>query len=198
MMLNEETTVPDAALPVAAFKAHLRLGSGFGDDSLQDAVLISFLRAAVTAVEARTGKVLFERDFALTVTEVSGGNAVAIPVAPLLAISSVSVVDASGNETEIAADQFWAERDVHRPRLRSVGHMLPTIPTAGSMIIAFSAGHGVGWADIPADLQQAVLLLAAHYYEFRHETTLSEGCMPFGVTSLIERYRPIRLGGSAK
>ena len=29
MMLIEETAVPDAALPVAQFKAHLRLGTGF-------------------------------------------------------------------------------------------------------------------------------------------------------------------------
>ncbi|MEM8653618.1 MAG: head-tail connector protein [Pseudomonadota bacterium] len=198
MMLSEETTVPDAALPVEEFKAHLRLGSGFGDDSLQDAVLVSFLRAAVAAIEARTGKVLFERDFALSVNALSSVNAVAIPVAPLLAITAVSLVDQAGAETEIAADQFWAERDLHRPRLRSVGSALPTIPRAGAMVVAFTAGYGVGWVDIPADLRQAVLLLAAHYYEFRHETNLSEGCMPFGVTSLIERYRPIRLGGGAR
>ena len=47
--------------------------------------------------------------------------------------------------------------------------------------------------DLPADLGQAVLLLAAHYYEFRHETQLGDGCMPFGVTSLIERYRTVRV-----
>lgn len=63
MMLNEETTVPDAALPVEEFKAHLRLGSGFGNDTVQDAVLVSFLRAAIAAVEVRTGKALIERDF---------------------------------------------------------------------------------------------------------------------------------------
>ena len=38
------------------------------------------------------------------------------------------------------------------------------------------------------------MLLASHYYEYRDETALSQGCMPFGVTSLIARYRPIRLG----
>jgi len=38
-----------------------------------------------------------------------------------------------------------------------------------------------------------VLLLAAHYYEYRDETALGEGCMPFGVSSLIERYRTVRL-----
>ncbi|MCX8227300.1 MAG: head-tail connector protein, partial [Sulfitobacter sp.] len=56
------------------------------------------------------------------------------------------------------------------------------------------AGYGATWGQVPADLQQAVFLLAGHYYEFRHETNLSDGCMPFGVSSLIERYKPMRLG----
>ena len=44
------------------------------------------------------------------------------------------------------------------------------------------------------NLAQAVLLLAAHYYDYRAETALGQGCMPFGVTSLIARYRPLRVG----
>ena len=56
MMLIEETAVPLAALPLAEFKAHLRLGTGFADDDIQDPVLESFLRAAMAAIEARTGK----------------------------------------------------------------------------------------------------------------------------------------------
>ena len=55
-MLVEETTVPAAALPIAAFKDHLRLGTGFSEDTIQDSVLEGFLRAAVAAIEARTGK----------------------------------------------------------------------------------------------------------------------------------------------
>ena len=39
MMLVEETTVPQQALPVATFKDHMRMGSGFADDDLQDGVL---------------------------------------------------------------------------------------------------------------------------------------------------------------
>jgi len=46
-------------------------------------------------------------------------------------------------------------------------------------------------------LQQAVMLLSAHYHEFRHDTGLGEGCMPFGVTALIERFRVVRIGGGA-
>jgi uncharacterized phiE125 gp8 family phage protein len=60
------------------------------------------------------------------------------------------------------------------------------------------AGYGAAWSDLPADLAQAVLMLAAHYYEYRHDTALSGGCMPFGVTSLLERYRPLRISAGAQ
>ena len=68
MMLVEETTVPLSALPVAQFKDRLRLGSGFSDDGLQDSVLESYLRAAIAAIEARTGKILIERAFTWTLS----------------------------------------------------------------------------------------------------------------------------------
>ena len=52
------------------------------------------------------------------------------------------------------------------------------------------------WEDVPADLAQAALMLAAHYHEYRDATALDGGCMPFGVSALIERYRPLRLSGA--
>lgn len=198
MILIEETTVPDTALPVEEFKAHLRLGSGFGQDNVQDGVLVSFLRAAVAAVEARTGKVLIERDFILSVNVWRVADAQTLPVAPVVAVTSMTRIDRLGARTDVSPDTYWLERDTHQPRLRPVGACLPSVPSAGAVEIAFRAGYGPGWSDVPADLGQAVMLLAAHYYEFRHETTLSEGCMPFGVTSLIERYRIMRLGGGLR
>ncbi|MFL4471510.1 head-tail connector protein [Tateyamaria armeniaca] len=197
MMLIEETTVPDGALPVEKFKAHLRLGSGFDQDDVQDPVLTGFLRAAVAAVEARTGKVLLERDFVLAVTSWRDAGAQVLPVAPVRAVTMMTAVDRTGARTELDTGLYWLERDGHQPRVRSVAHALPSIPEAGAVEIAFRAGFSAVWDEIPADLAQAVMLLASHYYEFRHETTLSEGCMPFGVTSLIERYRVMRLGGIA-
>ena len=197
MMLIEETTMPDGALPVEEFKAHLRLGSGFGESSVQDAVLTSFLRAAVAAIEARTGKALLERAFSLTVSDWAGPDAHGLPVAPVVAVTGISLIDRTGGTTAAASDVFWLERDTHRPRVRAVGACLPVVPAGGTASVAFTAGYGPNWSDIPSDLAHAVMLLAAHYYAYRDETSLSEGCMPFGVTSLIERYRPLRLGGGA-
>jgi uncharacterized phiE125 gp8 family phage protein len=193
MMLIEETTVPDAVLPVDEFKAHLRVGSGFGTDTLQDEVLQGFLRAAMAAIESRTGKMLLLRDFSWNLTMWRDLSAQALPIAPVAGITSLELVSRDGSRDQVPDDLYWLEQDQSRPRVRSVGVCLPKIPNAGSVIVNFRAGFGEGWTDIPADLRQAVMLLAAHYFEYRNETSLGDRCMPFGVSSLIERYKVLRL-----
>lgn len=193
MMLIEEATVPDAALPVEEFKDHLRLGTGFGDDALQDPVLRSFLRAAISAIEARTGKVLITRPFSWALATWRDPAGQVLPVAPVSAVTGVDLVDRAGNVEPLVSDLYRLEQDSQRPRLRPMAAALPRVPQDGSVVIRFDAGYGLVWGDMPADMAQAVLLLAAHYYEFRHETALSDGCMPFGVSSLIQRYKVMRL-----
>lgn len=195
MMLIEETTVPNAALPVEAFKAHLRLGTGFGQDTTQDEVLAGFLRAAIAAIEARTGKVLMVRSFSWTLSYWRDGHAQGLPVAPVGAVTRLVVIAGDGTETDVPAEAYWLEPDSQTPRLRPTANSLPAIPSGGSVRIEFDAGYGAAWQSIPADLGQAVFLLAAHYYEYRQETQISDGFMPFGVSSLIERYRAFRIGG---
>ncbi len=194
MMLIEETALPDSALPVDAFRAHLRLGTGFGPDSLQDPVLTSFLRAALAAIEARTGKVLLERGFLWTLSRWHGVDSQELPVAPVTALNRITLVSRNGTEEDVDLASVQLEPSLQAPRLRALGTCLPSVPQHGSVDIRFTAGWGPVWGDLPSDLQQAVLLLAAHYYEFRAETTLPAGCMPFGVTALIERYKARRIG----
>lgn len=193
-MLIEVTNVPDAALPVAAFKAHLHMGSGFDEDDAQDVILRGFLRAAMAAVEARTSKALISRDFGWRITDWSSPAAQDLPVAPVSEVTRVSLVGPDGNESDVNAAVYWLERDGHQPRLRPTAACLPTVPKRYEILVEFVAGFGPTWDDLPSDLQQAVFMLATHFYEYRHDTALSDGCMPFGVTSLIERFRPLRLG----
>lgn len=193
MMLIEETGVPLAALPLAQFKAHLRLGTGFSEDGLQDVVLESFLRAAMAAIEARTGKVLLARGFSWTLSRWRDPAAQPLPVAPVSAVTAVILRGRGESEEVIDPALYRLERDAQRPAIRPLGTALPVIPAGGTAEIAFEAGFADAWGDLPADLAHAVLLLAAHYYEYRDETALGEGCMPFGVSSLIERYRTVRL-----
>ncbi len=100
----------------------------------------------------------------------------------------------------IASDRFRLEPDLHRPKLASTGICLPAIPVAGEVEIGFDAGFGAAWGDVPADLAQAVLMLAAYFYENRSDVGAAQGNLPFGVTALIQRYRVVRLfgGGGGK
>ncbi len=72
------------------------------------------------------------------------------------------------------------------------------VPPDGMVRVVFEAGFGSAWTDIPVDLRQAVLLLAAEYYEHRHDDGTQGAGFPFGVVTLIERWRNVRLlGGKA-
>ena len=193
MMLVEDSQIPEAELPVAALRQHLRMGTGFAEDDLQDAVLGSFLRAALAAIEGRSSKALIRRGFLLVLQNWRDPARQALPLSPVAAISEVTLVDRFGVAEAVDPVSYRLEADSFTPHLMPFGACLPGIPAGGSVEIRFDAGFG-SFADVPADLAQAVMLLAAHYYEFRHETSLSQGCMPFGVTSLLARYRPVRLG----
>lgn len=195
MRLDELGAVPDAALPVAAFRDHMRLGTGFGTDSLQEAMLAGHLRAALAMIEGRTGKVLLARRFRLVLERWRGAEAQALPVAPVSALVEVALVTAEGARTVLPLAGFRLVADAHRPKLAARSGGLPVVPVAGVAEVVFDAGFG-GWADVPADLAQAVLLLAAEFYEARIDDGTRGAGLPVMVQSLIERWRIVRvLGG---
>lgn len=198
MMLTEVTTVPGASLPVQDLKDHLRLGTGFADDGLQDGLIEAYLRAAITAIEGRIGKVLLSRRFRLVLEDWRAAAEQPLPVAPVGSILSVTVVDASEAATLVDAARYRLVQDMHRPKLAALGVLFPNVPMDGRVEVVFDAGFGPTWADVPADLAQAVLLLAAEYYEVRQVGEERGAGLPFPVQALIERWRTVCiLGGKA-
>lgn len=196
MILTEVSAPPSAAVPVRAFAEHLRLGTGFADDGAEDQVLELYLRAAMAAVEARIGRALLARAFTWTVTRWREDVSQGLPIAPVSAVEAITLINADGGELAVEPEAWSVLRDAHRPRLVGrFGRALPAIPRGGHAEIRFVAGFGPGWQDVPADLRQAVFLLAAHYYENRAEPSVGSASMPFGVLVLIESYRSIRVGG---
>lgn len=198
MMLTEETSVASAALPVQALKDHLRLGTGFSDGNMQDGLIESYLRAAMSAIEGRTGKALMQRRFKLVLQDWRDASEQALPVAPVAAVVSVTLFDVAGGSTVLAASRYRLVADTHRPKLAASGYLLPTVPGDGRVEILFDAGFGTAWASVPPDLQQAVFLLAGQYYESRNEFAGVPAGLPYPVQALIEKWRTVRvLGGGA-
>lgn len=189
MDLIETSATDDGDLPVAEFRAHLRLGTGFSDAATDDALLVQYLRAAIAAIEMRTGKALIARDFRLVLAGWRWPDAQALPVAPVSAVAAVTMTDAQGGQTTVDPARWRLVADRHRPRIVAAGAVLPPVPAAGSVAIDFTAGFGAAWSAVPDDLRQAVLLLAAQLYEGR----TGGAPLPGTVESLLARWRPVQI-----
>ncbi|MFN3525984.1 MAG: hypothetical protein ACK4YU_07820 [Paracoccus sp. (in: a-proteobacteria)] len=193
MMLIEETAVAAEALPVAALRAHLRLGTGFDgpDDAAETAALQGFLRAAMAAIEARTGKVLLKRRFVMRLDDWRDRLGQSLPLAPVHAVERIVIENGEGQETDLPPEGWRLVRDSQRPVILPTGVVLPNVPRRGSVSVTFLAGFGEIWAEVPADLAHAVIMLAARYYEDRHDEAARQA-LPFGVSALIEKWRAVR------
>ena len=199
MLLTEQTTIPTASLPIQGLKDHLRLGTGFSDSGMQDGLIEAYLRSAMAAIEGRIGKALMTRRFQLTLTDWRDLSEQALPVAPVSALISLTLYDVLNVATVVAATRYRLVQDTHRPKLVSVGYLLPTVPADGKIQVVFDAGFGAAWTDVPPDLQQAVFLMAGQYYEHRNAFAETVPGLPYPVQALIERWRIVRVlgGGSA-
>jgi len=201
MLLTEVAPVPAGALPVARLRDHLRLGGGFADDAVQDGLLEGQLRAALAVVEGLTGKAVLAREMQLVLNGWDVTAGVALPVAPVASVVSVTLRDGAGAGTAMAAESYRLRQDAHVPAIEPVAAYLPALPEGGTAEIRFVAGWP-DWDAVPPDLAQAVLLLAAHYHEERHAAGGGDGAaaVPFGIQALLARWRRLRLtaGGAPR
>ncbi|WP_411957994.1 head-tail connector protein [Paracoccus homiensis] len=193
MMLRDETVPAAEALPVAVLRGHLRLSSGFdiATDADETAALVGFLRAAISAIEARTGKVLLTRRFRMQLEDWRDRLGQPLPLAPVISVDDIRIDDGAGTETVLSPDNWRLVPDDQRPMILPTGVILPNVPRRGHVTVTFTAGFGETWDRVPADLAHAAIMLASQYYEDRSFDG-GRGAMPFGVSALIERWRAVR------
>ncbi|MBV0891933.1 hypothetical protein KTN05_08730 [Paracoccus sp. Z118] len=193
MMLVEEAAPEAGALPVAALRGYLRLASGFApvEEPTEDAALAGFLRAAIAAVEARTGKVLLRCPFRLRLEEWRDRARQPLPLAPVASVDAVEVTDAAGRVLPVDPGRWRLVPDSQRPLLLPTGALLPAVPGGGFVTVRFTAGFGETWDEVPADLAQAAVMLAARYHDDRGDPQ-ARAAVPFAVSALLEKWRQVR------
>lgn len=162
------------SIDLATLKLHLRV-SGSG----QDTILTTYLDAAINWVESYTSQKLEAGAVLEEFTEF--GDYLELGTGPAVSITSISYTNAEGD-----ADT------VEDARLRD-GRIYP--PVAGWPGIAvysiITVAYDAGYSDTPKALDQAVLLLAGHYFQNR-EAVVAGGTaneLPLAVESLCCPYR---------
>lgn len=184
-------TIPPEVEPVtlAEAKAHLRITH----DS-EDALVESLLRAAREDVEHRTGQALIVQHWRLALDELPGDGVVALRRGPVREITSVTVYgdDGAASLVDPGTYQLDAAATPARLRFRDIPGAMRAM---NGIEIDFVAGFGEAGTDVPDLIKRAVLVLAAHWFEFRavFGTDAAGVSSPGGFDRLLAPYLPRRL-----
>ena len=186
MMLIEQTPLQTKSLPISEFKEQLRMHIKF-TDAVSNDESESFLRSAITYIEARTGKILIERQFVWTPSAWDGPHQQVFPVSPVNTINAFHIRDRYGALTLVDVGCYGLQKEDHQSCLTAVWGRLPTIPVGGRAEVFFEAGLATTWGDLPDDTAYAVLMLAVHFYENRNVSGYADSLLPYSVSRLIKR-----------
>lgn len=187
-------TSPPAAEPVtlAEAKALLRI-----DHADEDALISSLTLAARMHLERVLSLAMISQGWSLMLDRWPAGP-VSLTLLPVVAVTAVTVFDADGTPQAIPPGDIELDT-ASRPARLARKSTVVTWPAPGRAVngieIAFSAGFGAAGASVPEPLRQAVLRLAADWYEQRTSVEVTDTSLPLptAVASLVSPYRARRI-----
>ncbi len=207
--LKLQLTAPPARLPVDLneLRAQLRLDN---DQTIEDAILLANLRAAVEACENFTQRALITQTWTLfrdawpiekldaplhegwregTLGR-SSARALVLPRPPLQSVVHVKTFAADDTEVLWPASEYFVDAAGLPGRLVArAGQAFPTPGrVANGIEVRFVAGHGDTPGDVPARLRQGIVQLAAHLFENRGDNAAEAALNTSGAGAL---WRPL-------
>lgn len=182
---------PPAGEPVTVetLKAHLRI-----DHSSEDALLADLITTARRTVERSAQVACLDQGFRLTLDGLPDNAVLELPVHPVRQITVITVYDQAGDPSQLALAETLLDGYAVPPRLM-FKQRPPATRCFNGIEIDFDAGFGVTAAEVPETLVRAVLLAAAHWYEFRAELSASDqpASFPSGFDTMLAPWRRMRL-----
>lgn len=172
-------------ITVAEAKAHCRI-----EHSEEDTLFDSLIRAAYRHAENRTGRALEMQESAKTVIDgfPTGRGCIDLPWTPVRSITEVQYLDINGTEqilnpTNLAVDH----RPIYPKLYPAWGDLWPA--TNGQPMNATIIAS-IGYAELPADIRSAMLLIIGHLYENREAVVIGTiaTSLPFSVETLLAPY----------
>lgn len=184
-------TVEPAAEPVtlAEAKAHLRIAH-----ASEDELIGALIRAARDDVERATGIALIDQSWRLTLDRWPRHDTAMLLRHPVKEILSVTVFDEDGAASLIDPADYQLDAG-SRPARLLFKERPDAVRVMNGIEIDFVAGFGEAGPDVPDLLKRAILVLVAHWYEFRaaYQPDDQPISYPAGYDRIISSYRLRRI-----
>ena len=187
-------TSPPALEPVSVGEAkdHLRI-----DHSDEDALISSLILTSRLHIEAALSIALVNQTWTWKFDAwPNSGATVALPLRPVSAINSITVLDQDGAPTILDPGDYELDGNEVPPRLiRLTTQWLKPGKSHAGIEISLTAGFGATAGDVPQPVRHALLLLVAHWYEHRDPIEIGSEKMaiPKSVSTLLKPYRVARI-----
>lgn len=172
---------------LADLKAHVRVT---GTD--EDIGLVALTVAARATVERLAHRYLITQSWRAHFDAIPPDGRLELPMFPVQSVIAVRTFSASGVATVVPASAFQVDATSEPARLQFADPVpQPGRPMAGVEVDAV-VGYGLTEDTVPPPLRQAVLLLAARWYDRRGDDSGTPD-LPDEVARLTEAFRPRRL-----
>ncbi|MFP5075733.1 hypothetical protein ACLE20_00330 [Rhizobium sp. YIM 134829] len=189
MTIVELAPPPAEPLTLAEARAHLRL-----DQTAEDGLVASLIRAVRLHLERETGLALISRPFRLYLDAWPQGRVLEIARGPVRSIEAMTVYKADGLPAAVNLTGFTLDGRARPARL-----FLPAVPATEKAIngieIDLTAGFGDTGTDAPETLRRAMLLHLTQLFAFRGAVAVEDqpAAVPAGYDRLIAPFRLRRI-----
>lgn len=188
MKVYATRTVDPVALPITLSDVKAQLRIDHADD---DALLGELIAAAVSAVEARTGRALLTQSWRIDTYGLQGDMPLLIPVVPVQEIAGVAYLDSDG--VEVAADT--ADFRLTADRSRAIVEPRPgqSWPQTGeyrdAIRVTVVAGYGDTADAVEPALRAAMLYIVDWWYTRSDSLSGDAPDLPAAAAMLIDQHR---------
>lgn len=181
-------TPPDAFITYEELGPQTRTDLTFEDNS----TISPMIATAVEYVEHKSGRALLDQTLEMRFDKWPNSKGFELMRSPVQSISSIKYYDKDNVEHTVSSNVYFLENTIPARILLNFNQVWPAdeLRPGYPIVIEYVAGYGSTIDNVPARYVQAVLLLAAHLYENREATVISDGTvtvntLPYGLNSLL-------------
>ena len=189
--MNITVVHPPTSMPVSLtqVKQHLRI-----DNDAEDVVLTGMISSAIDYCEVTLRQNLIERTLRQDFSRKDCVPGIFLTGSPVREVVEMRGLSLSGQTVVIPSSDYTVSFHDGQAHICIKDIIAPAVIAQG-VSIDYLSGFGQTGAEIPGNISRAIMMLVAHWYEFRGASHRDEPAenLPSGIETLLAPHRRIAL-----